>query len=73
WLADNPLDGGDLVNLDFPDECIYFIETRPPISTCPWYTDIINFIIDHTYSEGATSQQRRWLRIITTKYVVLEQ
>ncbi|KAH9298746.1 hypothetical protein KI387_030428, partial [Taxus chinensis] len=73
WLADNPLDGGDLVDLDFPDECVYYIETRPAISECPWYTDIINYIIDHTYPEAVTPQQRRRLRIIVAKYVIIEQ
>ncbi|KAH9321607.1 hypothetical protein KI387_016246, partial [Taxus chinensis] len=73
WLVDNLLDGDDLVDLDFLDECIYYIKTRPPISECPWYTDIINYIIDHTYLEGATPQQRRRLRIIIAKYVIIEQ
>ncbi|KAH9314814.1 hypothetical protein KI387_023441, partial [Taxus chinensis] len=68
WLADNPLDRGDLVDLDFPNECIYYIETRPPISECPWYTDMIDYIMSHTYPESATSQQRRWLCIIVAKY-----
>lgn len=54
WLANNPLDGGDLIDLDFSDECIYYIKTRPPISKCPWYTDIINYIMRHTYPESAT-------------------
>ncbi|KAH9329721.1 hypothetical protein KI387_001829, partial [Taxus chinensis] len=73
WLADNPLDGGDLVDLDFPNECVYYIETRLAISECPWYTDIINCIMDHTYPEAVTPQQRRRLRIIVAKYVIIEQ
>ncbi|KAH9298393.1 hypothetical protein KI387_030075, partial [Taxus chinensis] len=73
WLADNPLDGGDLIDLDFPDECVYYIETRPAISECPWYTDIINYIIDHMYPEAVTPQQRRQLHIIIAKYVIIEQ
>lgn len=71
-LADNPLDKGDLGNLDFPNECVYFFETKPHIFVCPWYTDIINFIMDHTYPKGETSQQRRWLHIIVAKYIILK-
>ncbi|KAH9310445.1 hypothetical protein KI387_025480, partial [Taxus chinensis] len=58
WLADNQLDRGDLVDLDFPDECVYYIETRPAISEFPWYTDIINYIMDNTYPDAVTLQQR---------------
>ncbi|KAH9313537.1 hypothetical protein KI387_022164, partial [Taxus chinensis] len=54
-------------------ECVYYIETRLAISECPWYADIINYIMDHTYPEGATLQQRRRLRIIVAKYVIIEQ
>ncbi|KAH9322134.1 hypothetical protein KI387_016773, partial [Taxus chinensis] len=54
-------------------ECVYYIETRPALCECPWYTDIINYIIDHAYSEAVTPQQRRQLRIIVAKYVIIEQ
>ncbi|KAH9330456.1 hypothetical protein KI387_002564, partial [Taxus chinensis] len=54
-------------------ECVYYIETRPAISECPWYADIISYIMDHTYPEGATPQKRRRLRIIVAKYVIIEQ
>ncbi|KAH9322032.1 hypothetical protein KI387_016671, partial [Taxus chinensis] len=54
-------------------ECVYYIETRPAISECPSYTDIVNYIMDHTYPEAVTPQQRRRLRIIVTKYVIIEQ
>ncbi|KAH9305260.1 hypothetical protein KI387_009664, partial [Taxus chinensis] len=54
-------------------ECVYYIETRPAISECPWYTDIINYIMDHTYAETVTPQQRRRLRIIVAKYVIIDQ
>ncbi|KAH9330888.1 hypothetical protein KI387_002996, partial [Taxus chinensis] len=54
-------------------ECVYYIETRPAISECPWYTDIINYIMDHTYPDAVTPQQRRRLRIIVAKYVIIEQ
>ncbi|KAH9314989.1 hypothetical protein KI387_023616, partial [Taxus chinensis] len=54
-------------------ECVYYIETRPAISECPWYADIINYTIDHTYPEAVTPQKRRRLRIIVAKYVIIEQ
>ncbi|KAH9298568.1 hypothetical protein KI387_030250, partial [Taxus chinensis] len=54
-------------------ECVYYIETRPSISECLRYTDIINYIMDHTYPEGVTPQQRRRLRIIVAKYVIIEK
>ncbi|KAH9298691.1 hypothetical protein KI387_030373, partial [Taxus chinensis] len=53
-------------------ECVYYIETRPAISECPWYNDIINYIMD-TYPEVVTPQQRRRLRITVAKYVIIEQ
>ncbi|KAH9304511.1 hypothetical protein KI387_008915, partial [Taxus chinensis] len=33
----------------------------------------LNYIMDHTYLEVVTPQQRRRLRIIVAKYVIIEQ